>query len=151
MESQVHVIINHDGNSIEFSGNYEEVWRSINRYFSEIYPSLSVAKRLKGAYDLDNLVNIIQDKVMIVDGRIVVTEKTDAKRRIALCLACARIGKLAGMLETEWLAPKQISSSTGIEERVTRARLSDMHKEGFVERSNEGRYRFAPRCMMLLE
>ena len=36
------VIIRHDETEVEFEGDYESVWRSVNKFFSETYPALEI-------------------------------------------------------------------------------------------------------------
>lgn len=136
------VRIQHDESTVEFEGDYEYVWASINRYLSEIYPSLPLAKKLIGAIDIETLANYLAGKVQISSGRISVITEGDAKKKILLCLAAAYLAKMLGMIENEAMTPKEVSIATGIEERVTRARLSEMRKQNLVMRTDEGRYAF---------
>ncbi|RLF98677.1 MAG: hypothetical protein DRN49_05515 [Thaumarchaeota archaeon] len=73
---------------------------------------------------------------------ISVLEDTGAKRKILLCLAGAYVGKLLGLLERDKLTPKEIASYTGLNEKVTRARLSELRKAGLVIKYGEGLYGF---------
>ena len=66
----------------------------------------------------------------------------DAKRKILLCLAAANVGKALGLFEKDKLAPKEIAAYTGLDERVTRARLSELRRAGLVIKSGEGLYGF---------
>ncbi|HDJ66236.1 MAG TPA: ArsR family transcriptional regulator [Nitrososphaeria archaeon] len=73
---------------------------------------------------------------------ISVLEDKGAKRKILLCLAGAYVGKLLGLLEKDKLTPKEIASYTGLNEKVTRARLSELKKAGLVIKYGEGLYGF---------
>lgn len=136
------VRIQHDDVSVEFDGNYEEVWLSVNKYLSEVYPSLSLLKRFVGAVDVSYLMSLLSGKAQVVNGRVTVTAQADAKKKILLCLAAAYVGKILGLLEREALSPKEVSVATGLEERVTRARLSEMRRLGLVAKVDGGRYAF---------
>ncbi|MCD6592165.1 MAG: hypothetical protein J7K78_04030 [Thaumarchaeota archaeon] len=59
-----------------------------------------------------------------------------------LCLAAAYVGKALGLFEKDKLTPKEIAAYTGLDERVTRARLSELRRAGLVIRSEEGLYGF---------
>ncbi|MCS7135637.1 MAG: hypothetical protein RMJ14_02645 [Nitrososphaerota archaeon] len=134
--------IQHDDVSVEFDGNYEEVWMSVNKYLSELYPSISIVKKFLGTVDVSHILSLLSGKAQIVNGRIVISAQVEAKKKILLCLAAAYVGKALGLLENDALSPKEVSIATGLEERVTRARLSEMRKLGLVIKVDGGRYVF---------
>jgi len=141
-DEELKAVLRHGETEVEFSGNYEDVWRSINKYLSEIYPSIEAVKKLIGAIDVNLLMEKLEDLVEIREGMINVLEDTGAKRKILLCLAGAYVGKLLGLLERDKLTPKEIASYTGLNEKVTRARLSELKKAGLVIKYGEGLYGF---------
>jgi len=49
-----------------------------------------------------------------------------------------------GRVADDTATPQHIAQSTGMIERVARARPSEMKKDGLVVRLPEGRYRFSP-------
>ena len=141
-DGELKVVLRHGETEVEFSGNYEDVWRSINKYLSEIYPPIEAVKKLIGAIDVNLLMEKLEGLVEIRDGMINVLEDTGAKRKILLCLAGAHVGKILGLLERDKLTPKEIASYTGLNEKVTRARLSELKKAGLVIKYGEGLYGF---------
>jgi len=141
-DGELRAVLRHDETEVEFSGNYEDVWRSINKYLSEIYPSIEAVKKLIGAVDINLLMEKLEGLVEIREGMISVLEDKGAKRKILLCLAGAYVGKLLGLLEKDKLTPKEIASYTGLNEKVTRARLSELKKAGLVIKYGEGLYGF---------
>jgi len=136
------VIIRHDETEVEFEGDYESVWRSVNKFFSETYPALEIVKKLTGAIDVADLAKRLEGLVEFREGRIIILKEMDAKRKILLCLAAANVGKALGLFEKDKLAPKEIAAYTGLDERVTRARLSELRRAGLVIKSGEGLYGF---------
>ena len=141
-DGELKVVLRHGETEVEFSGNYEDVWRSINKYLSEIYPPIEAVKKLIGAIDVNLLMEKLEGLVEIREGMINVLEDTGAKRKILLCLAGAHVGKILGLLERDKLTPKEIASYTGLNEKVTRARLSELKKAGLVIKYGEGLYGF---------
>jgi len=141
-DEELKAVLRHGETEVEFSGNYEDVWRSINKYLSEIYPSIEAVKKLIGAIDVNLLMEKLEGLVEIREGMINVLEDTGAKRKILLCLAGAHVGKILGLLERDKLTPKEIASYTGLNEKVTRARLSELKKAGLVIKYGEGLYGF---------
>lgn len=144
------VKIQHDDVSVEFDGSYEEVWMSINKYLSELFPSLCILKKFLGAVDVSYILSLLSGKAQIINGRIVVSTHADAKKKILVCLAAAYVGKILGLLENDALSPKEVSEITGLEERVTRARLSEMRKSGLVIKVDGGRYAFNTSAVNML-
>mgnify|MGYP000026368323 CR=1 FL=1 len=139
---KIRVSIKHDETEVEFEGGYEEVWKSINRYFSETYPALETIKALTGLTDVADLAEKLKGLVEFREGRIIILGELEAKRKILLCLAAAYVGKALGLFEKDKLTPKEIAAYTGLDERVTRARLSELRRAGLVIRSEEGLYGF---------
>lgn len=138
------VTIKHEGTEVEFEGNYEEVWTSVNRYFSEVFPTIEVARKLTGAIDITELAKKLSGLVEIKEGRINVLRDVDAKKKILLCLAAAHVGKSLNLFEKDKLTPKEVAAYTGLDERVARARLSELRKLGLVIKYDEGLYGFTP-------
>ncbi len=76
-------------------------------------------------------------------GRVMVR---DAKQyrdrdRVALMLAGRALAHAAGAATTESVAARDVAESLGMDEAVVAARLSDLVREGQVDRSGRGQYR----------
>jgi DNA-binding transcriptional ArsR family regulator len=139
---RVKVVIKCGETEVEFEGGYEDVWKSVNKFFSETYPALEAARKLTGAVDVTDVARRLEGRVEFRDGRIIIMKEVDAKRRIILCLAAAYVGKRLGLFDKEHLTPKEIAAYTGLDERVARARLSELRKAGLVAKTDEGLYSF---------
>lgn len=132
---------------VEFSGDKEEVWTSINKFLSEVVGPLEIAVRLSGSTDLDALARLLVDKVVIRDGVVSVVMGGEAKQRILYCLAGAYLGRRLSQLVDDRMTPRMIAEATGIKEKVVRARLSELWRSRLVERDEGGRYRFTPTAL----
>ncbi len=143
-EPELTILVEHNGTRIEFKGRYLEVWSSLNRYLSKIFPALPAAQKLSKTIDVAELSESIADRVQVAENEVLVLEKTDAKTKILLALAGLYVGKIMGKVPSDTATPQQIARSAGIAERVARARLSEMKRAGLVVRLSEGRYRFSP-------
>ena len=141
---ELSILVEHNGTRVEFKGRYLEVWSSLNRYLSQIFPALPAAQKLSGTLDIVELAESIAGRVQVTENQVLVLEKTDAKTKILLALAGLYVGKKMGKVDDDTATPQQIAQSTGMIERVARARLSEMKKDGLVVRLPEGRYRFSP-------
>ncbi|MDW7978877.1 MAG: hypothetical protein RMH74_08755 [Candidatus Caldarchaeum sp.] len=138
------VRIKHGDREVEFVGDREEVWIAVNKYFSETLGPIELVSKLTGEVDVSEIAAKLNGKVVIREREINVLTHGDNKRRIILCLAGGYVGKRLGLLENDFLSPKEISSILHIDENVARARLSELWKSGFVDRDENGRYRFKP-------
>ncbi len=143
-QGRIKVTITVGQDNMEVEGGYEEVWMNINKFFSELYPTFEIVKKLTGAVDIKELAEKLVGKIEIREGRINILMSGDAKKKILLCLAGAYVGKKLGLLDKDFLTPKEIAIYTGIDERITRARLSELRKEGLVIRKEDGLYGFTP-------
>ena len=141
---ELSVLVEHNGTRVEFKGRYLEVWTSLNRYLSKIFPALPAAEKLSGTVDTIELAESIAGRVQVTENQVFVLEKADAKTKILLALAGLYVGKTMGKVADDTATPQQIAQSTGMAERVARARLSEMKRAGLVIRLPEGRYRFSP-------
>ncbi|BAJ51373.1 hypothetical protein CSUB_C1522 [Candidatus Caldarchaeum subterraneum] len=143
-DTVVTVRIRHGGNEVEFSGDKEEVWALVNRYFSERLGPVEAVAKLSGQVDLGKLLEKMIGKVVVNNGGIDVVAEADTKKRIVYCLAGAYAGRRLGFLDSDGLSPKRVAQILHIDEKVARARLSELWKEGVVDRDDEGRYFFKP-------
>ncbi|MEM0349137.1 MAG: hypothetical protein QXD24_03020 [Candidatus Caldarchaeum sp.] len=143
-EKVVKVKIRHGENEVEFTGDKEEVWTLVNRYFSERLGPVEAVAKLSGQVDLNNLLDKLAGKVVVNNSGIDVVANVDTKKKIVYCLAGAYVGHRLGILDSDGLNPKRVAQILHIDEKVARARLSDLWKEGVVDRDEEGRYFFKP-------
>ncbi len=151
MVGNITVHIRHGDTVAEFSGDYETVWRSVNRYFSEVLGPVNLLQRLTGAQDVTSLAEKIAGRVLVEGGSVSVLEEAETKRKIALCLAGAFVGHRLGLLESDAMTPKQVASATRLSEKNAANRLGEMWKAGLVRRVDEGRYVFTAALMKLIE
>lgn len=150
-DEELKVVIEHGNTKTEFKGKYHEVWSSLNKYLSEIYPALPTVKKLVDAPDVEELSKILSGRVQFTEGKIVATGEEDAKKRIVLCLAAAKVGKTLGLFNEHSLSPQQISEYAGLGEDVARARLSELRKLGLVLKTDGGKYAYSPSGLRLIE
>ncbi|MEM1575173.1 MAG: hypothetical protein QXF09_02370 [Nitrososphaerota archaeon] len=143
-KTELKVIIEHNNTRIEFKGDFHDVWNSINKYFSTIFPSFEAIKKIVRKIDVNELSEMISDEVKIINGKIIVHGENDAKRKIVLALAGAYIGATMGLIQNDFLTPQQISEATGIDSKIVRARLSEMVKSNLVFKIDEGKYKYSP-------
>jgi len=143
-KNSITVKIVHDGKVVEFEGDIESVWRSVNKYLSEKLGPVDLVAKLTGAVDINMLAEKLVGRVVIQNNEINVVEQADSKVRILLCLAAAYVGKKLGLYDEDFLSPKKIASIVKMGENAVRARLSELWRNGLVNKDPEGRYAFNP-------
>lgn len=141
---ELRVTIEYNNTHVEFKGDFYDVWNSINKYFSTIFPPFEAIKKIIGKIDVNTLSEMISDEVKIINNKIIVHGTNDAKRKVILALAGAYIGTMMGLLQNDFLTPQQISEATGIDNKIVRARLSEMVKSNLVFKINKGKYKYSP-------
>ncbi|MDW8083589.1 MAG: hypothetical protein RMI49_00080 [Candidatus Caldarchaeum sp.] len=143
-ENKVSVKIKHGEVEIAFEGEKDDVWEAVNRYFSERLGPVDVLSQLMGDLSVIDAARKLAGKVVVNKERLDVLVGGDAKKRIMLCLAGAWVGKRLGILDDHRLTPKKIASILRVNEKVVRARLSELWRNGWVDKDEEGRYSFKP-------
>ena len=138
-------------NIVEFAGDKETVWSSINTFLSRVVGPMDIAAKLSGSQDLENLARLLVDKVVIRDGNVSVLAGGDAKKRILYCLAGAYVGRRLVQLADDMMTPRQIAQATRMGENHVRARLSELWRKGLVDKDENGRYRFNPSSIIYLD
>jgi len=149
-ENRISVTIRHGDKLVEFSGDQESVWRSVNHYFSQVMGPLELLQRLAGQPDVTRLADMLVGRVHLERGALSVVGEADTKKRIALCLAGAFVGYRLGLLESESMTPKQVAQSTQLNEKTARNRLGEMWRLGLVKKVEEGRYAFSSASLGLI-
>ncbi|MEM1947970.1 MAG: hypothetical protein QW240_04450 [Candidatus Caldarchaeum sp.] len=149
---KVSVRIRHGQTEVEFTGDRESVWAAVNKYFAETLGPVDILSRLMGNVSVTDLMKKLEGRVVVNPDGIDVLGEGDLKRRIVLCLAAAWAGKRLGIYPEDGLTPKKIASVLRVDERIVRARLSELWRDGFVDKDGEGVYFFKPsKSINLLE
>jgi len=129
----------------KFEGPVEEVWRSINKFFSNFMPVFDLARRTTVTIDLAELVEETEDLVGISpDGEVIIL--ADRKRLpdrdiIMLGLLGAYIGHKLGALQKETLTSAQLRKMLEKSAKITSTRLSELKRLGWIEKTDRGEYR----------
>lgn len=64
--------------------------------------------------------------------------------KVALCVACKTLAYKAKLVQKETITSEDISTILSLDKKIVSARLSDLEKEGIVERVGQGVYRLGP-------
>ncbi|MCS7110320.1 MAG: hypothetical protein NZ956_02480 [Candidatus Caldarchaeum sp.] len=143
-QHSVTVRIRHGDFEVVFEGDKDVVWESVNRYFAERLGPVDLMMRLMGDTSVTEAAEKLVGKVVINRESVDVLVSGDSKKRILACLAGAWLGKRLGLVSDDGLSPKKVASFLRMDERAARARLSELWRDGTVDKDDEGRYFFKP-------
>jgi len=124
-----------------FTGNANDVWVSVNRFFSEMVPAFDIARKVTLTVDLQSLVEDFKDVVTIApEGPelLIPREKLTDSETLQLHLLAARIGYRLGKLTRETMTKEELQTKLGKNMKITTTRLGELAKQGNVAKTEEG-------------
>ncbi|MEM2906323.1 MAG: hypothetical protein QW057_01810 [Candidatus Bathyarchaeia archaeon] len=128
---------------MDVEGSPDEVFESLVRFLSKVYPSLEIAQRLTFNPDIAELANALAGVVEIAqEGPLITSSKPlAAKHALILALTGAYVGERLGVLEKGTLTAQQLKTATGKASKTVMNQLPKMIEEGIVEKLKKGEYR----------
>jgi hypothetical protein len=127
-----------------FDGDVNDVWISVNRFFSEMVPAFDLARKITLSLDLPKLLEDFKDVIAITpEGpQLLISRKelTDSET-LLLNLLAAHIGYKLGKLEREGLTREELQAKLGKSMKITSTRLGELTREGTALRTEEGNYK----------
>jgi len=123
----------------EFAGSPEAVLQSVNNFLAKSIPQLSLAQKLSLNFSLADLANRFQEFVKITpEGPRVWNgeRKFSDKELIALQLVAQRIASESSSGVSKSLSLSALQEITGLNPKSLSSRLSELAKNGLVEREN---------------
>lgn len=138
------VHVNYKGLEQTFTGNVNDVWVSVNRFFCEMIPAFDLARKIALTVDLQKLVEDFQDIIAITpEGPQLLTpkQKLTDNETLLLNLLASYIGYLLGKLDRKWLTREELQAKLGKNLKITSTRLGELVREGMALKTAEGNYR----------
>jgi hypothetical protein len=129
-----------------FTGNVNDVWVSVNRFFSDMIPELSITHGITLTLDLAKVVEDFKGVVAIApEGPelIIPKEKLTDSETLQLYLLAAYLGYKLGKLTRETMTKEELQAKLGKTPKTTSARLSELVKQGNLVKTEEGTYKIA--------
>ena len=129
-----------------FVGNVDDVWVSVNRFFSQVIPSFDVARKVMLTVDLQKLIEDVDGVIAIApEGPELLISKqnlTDSET-IQLYLLAAHIGYRLGHLSRDSFSKEEIQTRLGKSSKITSTRLGELCREGMATKTGEGDYKIS--------
>jgi hypothetical protein len=131
-----------------FTGNANDVWVGVNRFFCEMIPTFDLARKITLTIDLQKLVEDFKGIIAIApEGPqlLVQRQKLTDSETLMLNLLAAYIGYKLGKLEREWLTREELQAKLGKSMKITSTRLGELCKEGTATKTENGNYKITTR------
>lgn len=127
-----------------FVGNVDEVWVSVNRFFSQTIPSFNVARKVMLTIDLQKLIEDCKDIIAIAPegpSLLVPKQKITDRETLTLNLLASYIGYKLGHLNKDYLSKGELRAGLGKSAKLTSTRLGELCRDGLVTKTEEGNYK----------
>lgn len=130
----------------QFEGNFDEVWRSVNRFLTDIRPSHieSALAKIVHRENLDQLVDDLQGILRIAkEGPYFIRslDNLTNKDRILLVLLGAYVGYKLGILDDDSLTIGELSTISQVKKSVVNVQASYMIRDRLAEIVETGKRR----------
>ncbi len=134
----------------EAEGDVDEVVREVLKFLQRACPTYELASRLLFAPDYVQLMDSLSKFLNITqDGEVVLLKSyMPADQSMGLVLLCAHILSKIGKRDYDEMSIEELKKLTGKSEKTVRNALTQMTKDGTVERTGRGSYRITNLGMM---
>jgi len=153
-EHTVTVNVKYQGVEQTFNGNVNDVWISVNRFFSEVVPAFDIARKVTLTVDLAKLIEDFKDVVAITpEGPelLISKERLTDSETLQLHLLAAHIGHRLGKLQQDMMTKEELQVKLGKNMKITTTRLGELIKQGNVIKTEEGSYRITTKAIAQLQ
>jgi hypothetical protein len=127
-----------------FSGGLEEVWLSLNKFFSEFLPSFDIAKKLVLSVDLQKLAKECEGLIAFSKegaNLLVSKDKLTDNETLLLWLLANYIGFHLGFVGSEAVSKEELQAKLGKSPKITSTRLGELVKGDMVAKTGEDKYK----------
>jgi len=143
-EGTISVHIKYGEHEHTFEGPLDEVWKAVNKFFSDLIPIFRLLRQAIITVDLADLIEELKDLISISDGDVILRadrRKLSDRDAIMLYLLGAYVGYRLGSLPKETMSSGELRSKVGKKAKIISTRLSELRREGWVEKTEGGEYK----------
>jgi len=136
-----------------FVGNVNDVWYSVNKFFSEMIPSFEVLSKVMVTVDLQQLLENCKGIVALTPEGIAVLvpkESLTDNEALLLHLLAGYVGCKLGVLETASLTKEELRNSLGKSSKIISTRLGELCRKGYVVKM-DGDYKISTMGIKVLQ
>lgn len=126
------------------SGNPEEVWLLLNKFFDELLPSFETARKLTLSVDLKALAKDSEKVLAFAEEGpyiLVPRNKLTDNETLALLLLANHMGRRLGKIQTDGLSKEELQAKLGKDAKITSTRLGELVKNEMVMKTADDTYK----------
>jgi len=127
-----------------FTGNVNDVWVSVNRFFSEMIPAFEVARKAMLTIDLEKLIDDCKNIIAFASegpSLLVSKQKLTDSETLALHLLAAYIGNKLGLSSKDSLSKEELQAGLGKSAKIASTRLGELLRERLATKTEEDSYK----------
>jgi hypothetical protein len=127
-----------------FTGNAEDVWLCLNRFFGEFVPSFDIAKKLVLSVDLQGLVKDSEGLIAFSKecaNLLVSKDKLTDNETLMLWLLAGHIGHDLGLLASDCVSKEELQTKLGKSGKIVSTRLGELVKTDMVAKLADDKYK----------
>ncbi|MDH5266117.1 MAG: hypothetical protein OEW62_00410 [Candidatus Bathyarchaeota archaeon] len=143
-EDEITVQIKYKDVEENFSGCVNDVWVSINKFFSEFIPAFEISKKLVLTVDLQELIKECENIIAFTEEGphlLVSRDKLTDNETLALQLLAGYVGYKLGTVESDAVSREELQAKLGKTAKITSTRLGELAKSELVTKTADGEYR----------
>lgn len=129
-----------------FSGPVNDVWISINKFFSEFIPTFEASKKIILTVDLQNLIKDCENIVAFTEEGphlLVSRSKLTDNETLALQLLASYVGYKLGIVKSNAVSKEELQTKLGKTSKITSTRLGELVKKEIATKTNDGKYKIS--------
>jgi len=145
-EDEIAVQVKYKDVEKTFSGRVNDVWVSINRFFSEFIPTFDISKKIVLTVDLQELVKACEDIVAFAEEGphlLVSRSKLTDNETLVLLLLAGYIGHKLGLVESDVVSKDELQARLGKSSKIVSTRLGELVKREIAVKTNDGKYKIS--------
>lgn len=145
-EDEIAVLVKYKDVEKTFSGRVNDVWVSINRFFSEFIPTFDISKKIVLTVDLQELVKACEGIVAFAEEGphlLVSRSKLTDNETLVLLLLAGYIGYKLGLVESDVVSKDELQARLGKSSKIVSTRLGELVKREIAVKTNDGKYKIS--------
>ncbi len=145
-ERKVTVTVKYGDMEQTFTGDVNDVWISVNKFFGETIPTFDLAHKITLTVDLTKLIEGFKDVIALApEGPelLIPKDKLTDSEVLQFYLLAGYIGFRLGKRLTDVMTKEELQAKLGKSMKITTTRLGELVKQGTVVKTEEGGFRIA--------
>jgi len=143
-ENDITIQITYKNVEKTFSGRVNDVWISINKFFSEFIPTFNISSKIILTVDLQNLIKDCANIIAFTEESshlLISRNKLTDNETLTLQLLANYIGHRLGVMESDTASKEELHARLGKSSKITSTRLGELVKRDVATKTADGKYK----------